>query len=194
MRRADLLLPTAAALLMTAGCGQPAETGPTNGGDAVNETIADDMTGNAGAPEAATAGQDFVNAAAASDAFEIESSKLALDRGQSAAIKEFARDMIAAHTESTAKLKAAASGAQPALVPDPALTAEQQAKLSALGGKSGADFDTVYAAEQVAAHEKALAMLQAYADTGTIAPLKDFAAATAPVVKGHLDMAKALKP
>src|SRR5690606_17849537 len=111
-----------------------------------------------------------------------------------AAIKDFARDMIAAHTASTAKLKAAASGAQPALAPDPGLTAEQQARLSALGEKSGADFDTVYAAEQVAAHEKALAMLQAYADTGTIAPLKDFAAATAPVVKGHLDMAKALKP
>ena len=100
--------------------------------------------------------------------------------------------MIKAHTDSTAKIKKAAGEASPAITPDPTLTAEQQGKLDALGKLSGDDLDKQYATDQVAAHEMALATMQGYAESGDVPSLKTAAGEIAPIVQGHLDMAKAL--
>jgi putative membrane protein len=146
------------------------------------------MSGDASMPMTA---QAFADAAAASDTFELESSRLAQKMGKSAAVKDFAAMMIKDHAKSTADLKAAASKASPAVTPAPKMTAEQQSDLDALKAATG-NFDQVYAQKQVAAHEKALAMLQGYASGGDAASLKDFASKTAPVVSGHLDKARSL--
>src|SRR6476646_5613525 len=68
---------------------------------AINDVTANDSGNltNMAAPTPTTA-QGFVNAAAASDKFEIESSKLAAANAQSSAVKSFARQMISAHTQS----------------------------------------------------------------------------------------------
>lgn len=146
-------------------------------------------------PVAATTSpaQDFANAAAASDAFEIETSKLAASKAQSAKVKSFAQSMTKAHTDSTAKLKAAAAAAAPAITPNPALSASQQQALSALNSKSGAEFDAAYAKAQADAHQVTLDTLKAYAAAGEVASLKAFATELVPVVTAHLNMAKALK-
>lgn len=137
-------------------------------------------------------GQAFVDAAASSDAFEIESSKLAEAQGSSAKVKSFAAQMVKAHTDSTAKLKTAASAATPPLTPAPLLNPTQQQALDALKAKSGAEFDTAYAQAQVDAHQKALDMLRAYSASGDVLSLKAFAGELVPVVTGHLNMAKGL--
>jgi putative membrane protein len=177
-----------AATLTMAACGKKAETPAAN--------VETPMPTDVGPPAAPvlTPGQTFANTAGSSDAFEIATSRLAAEKSQSAAIKRFAEQMVKAHTESTAKLKTAAAAATPAIVPDATLTAEQQAKLAALQAKSGADFDTAYAAEQVAAHEAALATLRAYSASGDLPALKSFATGLVPAVTGHLNMAKMLKP
>ncbi|WP_267435975.1 DUF4142 domain-containing protein [Sphingomonas sp. GM_Shp_1] len=184
----------AAALLALAGCNRSEPQAP-------NGTTADTMTtngidGNAMAdatPAALPAAQVFANAAAASDAFEIETSKLALTNGASASVKGYARKMIEAHTASTAKLKTAAGSATPAITPDPALNAEQQQKLDQLKGLNGTAFDQAYIAEQTAGHQQTLDTLKAYAATGDVAPLKTFATGLIPTVAAHLNMAKGLK-
>ena len=100
-----------------------------------NETPAGDVAATASAntdamaPEPAAAtnpDQAFANAAAASDAFEIQSSQMATTKAQSDKVKRYAAAMIKAHTDSTAKLKAAASSATPAITPQPALMPMQQ--------------------------------------------------------------------
>lgn len=139
-----------------------------------------------------TAGQSFANAAAGSDAFEIETSRLAADKAASATVKTFAQNMIKAHTDSTAKLKAAAAAATPPVTPSPQMTPLQQQTLSELQGKSGADFDTAYAKAQVDAHEMTLDALKAYSTSGDVPSLKNFATELIPVVTGHLNMAKGL--
>lgn len=184
-----------AAAIALAGCGQKTETTTNASGVPVESNAMTDTnmaTGNA-APAVAP-GQAFANAAAASDAFEIATSNLAAEQAQSPAVKKFAQQMIKAHTDSTAKLKAAASEASPAITPDPALNSEQQQTLASLQAASGTDFDRAYAAAQVDAHEKTLAALKDYAGTGDVPSLKTFAASTTPVVAAHLNMAKALKP
>ncbi|MES2337408.1 MAG: DUF4142 domain-containing protein [Pseudomonadota bacterium] len=189
MKRSILLMVTASALLALPSCGQQTET--TQATTVENTSNAE--TSPLAAPTSDT-GQTFANTAASSDAFELATSKLAGETSKSADVQAFAKQMITAHTDSTAKLKAAAASASPAITPDPTLTAEQQSKLAALQAKTGADFDAAYAAEQVTAHQMTLDALNTYAGTGDIPELKSFAANTSPIVAGHLKMARALKP
>ncbi len=195
MLKRTMVILSASALALAA-CGQKTET---NSADATlaNDTAAFDANStamtdtNTTAP--ATGGQVFANTAAASDAFEIATSKLALDNSNSAAVKKFANQMIAAHTASTDKLKSTTAGLTPAITPDPTLNAEQQATLDSLKGKKGADFDTAYIAGQQAGHQQTLDMLKAYAATGDVPALKTFANGLVPTVAAHLNMAKGLK-
>jgi len=173
--------------LALAACGQKAADSDSNLA-AGNEVIDNGMT--AAAP---LTSQGFANAAAASDRFEIESSKLAQSAGQSAAIKSFAAKMIAAHTDSTAKLKATAAKLSPAVTPDDTLTSDQQQKLDGLKGLQGTAFDSAYAAAQVEAHQMTLDALNAYAASGDNADLKSFASGLVPTVAAHLNMAKGLR-
>lgn len=136
------------------------------------------------------AGPEFVNQAAKSDAYEIAAAKLALTNGTSQAVKDFANEMIKAHGESTAKIKAAAAKA--GITPDATLTNKQNDELAELGRKKGADFDEEYIDEQVDAHRSALAMMRDYAEKGDNADLKAAAGAIAPVVQKHLDQVKSM--
>ena len=198
MRNSPALLLTATALAI-AGCSQKTENSNTTATVNTTDTAlppadnaamgTENMT--AAAPSAA---QGFANKAAASDAFEIASSKLAADNASSAAVKKFATQMIDAHTQSTAKLTSIAGGLTPPLTPDATLDAAQQAKIDALKAKTGKDFDQAYAADQVAAHEEALTMLRGYAASGEVPEFKTFATELTPKVAAHLNMAKALKP
>jgi putative membrane protein len=148
-----------------------------------NDALGNDAAGNATDAAGLTA-QSFANAMASSDRFEIESAKIAQDKATAPALKQFAAQMVKDHTASTAKLKTAAASAN--VTPAPALTAEHQANLEALRAASGAEFDTAYKQQQVAAHQQALSTLQGYAANGEAAPLKTFASNTARVVEGHL--------
>lgn len=182
-----------AAGLALAGCGSKTETTSSDTTTVATNTDGS-MMANGMAPAAASAGQAFANAAAASDAFEIETSKLAQGQSQSAAIKKFADAMIKAHTESTAKLKTAASAAAPAITPDPALTAAQQQALDSLKPLKGAEFDKAYAAAQVDAHQKTLDAVKATVGNKDVPQqLRDFATKLIPTVTAHLNMAKGLK-
>lgn len=140
-----------------------------------------------------TTAPEFVNAAAASDKFEIESSRLAQASGSSAPVKSFAQQMISAHTASTAKLNSTISAMSPPLVSNDALNADQQALMASLMGKSGAELDTAYAAAQVTAHQKTLDMLNAYANGGDNPQLVGLAKGLIPTVTAHLNTAKGLK-
>lgn len=196
MRTAILL--TAASLALAA-CGSNSDT---PAGEATTGT-ADDIgmsaaSGTAGpgmttgsAAANAVGDQQFVDAVAASDQFEIQSSQLARSKATSKAVKDFAAMMIDHHTKSSGDLKKAALGASPAVPVAANLTAAQQADLDALRN-AGADFDKLYAQKQVAAHEKARTLLSDYSAVAVPGPLRDFASKTVTVVSGHLDQAKKL--
>jgi putative membrane protein len=195
MRTTNFVMMFGAAALALGGCGKKDEGATASGNNvAFSEgNVVSPATGN----ETATAdlpGQDFANAAAASDAFEIASSKLALASSSSPAVKKFAQRMIDAHTQSTAKLKSAAAGASPAITPDPALAPDQQAALDGMKGKTGGAFDQAYIAAQRDGHQKTLDALRGYATSGDVPALQAFAKATSPIVAAHLNMANSLKP
>ena len=191
MRLITLTLASTAAIAL-AGCGPKSQT--TNSTDTAMTTAPMNDTAMAPAPMApATGAQGFANAAAASDAFEIESSKLAAAQASSPAVKSYATQMIAAHEKSTAKLKTVAATLSPPVTPDPTLAPDQQAMLDSLKPMQGAAFDKLYATNQAAAHQATLDKMKAYAATGEEPKLKDIATAMVPVVTAHLNMAKGLK-
>jgi putative membrane protein len=139
-----------------------------------------------------TKAPNFVTLVAASDMFEVQSSKIALQRSTDAGVKRFAQMMIEAHTKTTAKLKSLIAG-ESDLSPPTALPSDLQAKLDTLGSVSPADFDKTYLDDQVDGHQSTLNVMQRYAKDGDQEPLKQFAADTAPIVQQHLDKAKALR-
>lgn len=180
-----------AATLALAACGHKADTtAVSTNTTTIAETDAPPATST---PAPASAGQAFANTAAASDAFEIATSKAAVDQSKSVSIKKFAQEMIDAHTASTAKLKGIAAGLSPAIIPDPTLTTEQQQKLDALQKLSGAAFDAAYIDAQAGGHQQTLDALKVYAASGDVPELKSFAAGLVPTVAAHLNMAKGLK-
>jgi putative membrane protein len=135
---------------------------------------------------------DFVKQAAISDMFEIDSSKLAQDKGN-ASEKSFASQMITDHTKTTTELKGlVSSGKVKADLPS-ALDSSHQSKLDKLRGESGKDFSSDYDSDQLSGHKDAVSLFERYAKGGDNADLKDWAGKTLPTLRHHLEMAESLK-
>jgi putative membrane protein len=133
--------------------------------------------------------KSFIENAAISDMFEIESSKLAQEKGDARA-KTFAAKMIKDHTGTSAELKAIGTKAK-VEVPA-ALDGSHQSKLDKLKSLNGEDFVKQYDADQLAAHKDAVSMFERYAKGGDNPQLKAFAKKHLPHLKQHLQMAEGL--
>lgn len=138
---------------------------------------------------AAMTPREYLMVAGASDLFERQSSQLIVDSTADPELKAFAREMIAAHTKSTAMVKAAAMKARLPVAP-PVLTPAQQEMMAQLQAVNGPERDALYIAQQRSAHGQALAVQQAYAEGGTVPGLRAAAAQIVPVVKHHIMMLK----
>ncbi|GAC1617710.1 MAG: DUF4142 domain-containing protein [Bradyrhizobium sp.] len=135
---------------------------------------------------------DFVKEVAISDMFEIESSKLAQQKGN-AAEKTFASQMVTDHTKTSTELKGMVTGGKVKADLPTALDSSHQSKLDKLRGESGKDFSSDYDTVQVSAHKDAVSLFERYAKGGENADLKNWAGKTLPALKHHLDMAQSLK-
>ncbi|HWA88541.1 MAG TPA: DUF4142 domain-containing protein [Rhizomicrobium sp.] len=137
--------------------------------------------------------QGFVNAAAVSDMYEVEAGKIALQRSSDAGVKAFAQKMVDAHTTTTNELKAILTKIHATVTTPATLDDRHQGMIDELRGAKDADFDGRYIAQQVDAHNEALALMQGYAKDGDTKEVKTFANKTSKVVQMHLNMANKLK-
>lgn len=128
----------------------------------------------------------YAKMAGASDLYEIQSSRLAQQRGSNAAVRQFGQMMIEHHTMTTQQLTSAAraAGVTP---PPPALQPRQQKMIDELRGLNGAQFDTAYLRQQRMAHQEALALHSGYAENGDTPALRKVASAAVPIVQRHID-------
>lgn len=133
-----------------------------------------------------TARGAYVQMAASSDMFEIQSSQLAMSRAQTPAVRQFAEMMVREHTQLSQQLMAAARASGMAMSPTMLpMHAEMLARLQAM---SGAAFEAEYGRQQLMAHEMAVALHSNYAARGDTPALRTVAAAAAPRVSQHLAM------
>lgn len=189
----SMMTAAAISVLALGACKQEGTSVSNNQTQGMSDEAIVDNSGaaNMGGAAASTADQTYVMNAAASDMFEIESSKVALEKATMPSVKTFAQMMVDEHGKSSAELRAAASNAGIAL--PPALPAEMQAKVDALRGLSGAAFDRQYLTDQRAGHQDTLAKVNSYIATAQAGPLKDHASKMTGVVQNHLNALEKIK-
>jgi putative membrane protein len=123
----------------------------------------------------------FVKVVTSSNAFEIESSKLAEQKAKDADVKEFAKQMVADHTMAGEELKKAAKLGDEAF----ALSPKHAAMLETLKGASEQEFQPLYIDMQTNAHMEAVTLFATYAKGGDDPAVKEFATKTLPKLEMH---------
>ena len=123
----------------------------------------------------------FVKVVTSSNAFEIESSKLAEQKAKDADVKEFAKQMITDHTMAAGELKKAA------MLGDekPMLSPKHAAMLEILKGASEQEFQPLYIDMQASAHMEAVTLFATYAKGGDDPAVQEFAGKTLPKLEMH---------
>ncbi|MBC8013480.1 MAG: DUF4142 domain-containing protein [Methyloceanibacter sp.] len=135
---------------------------------------------------------DFVKKAAMSDMYEVEAGKIASEKGQSDAVKQFGLHMVEAHSKTTEELKGIVQAEKLKVELPTKLDDNHQRKIDELNNAKPEDFDKTYAKQQVKAHKKTVALFDDYAEDGDNAALKQFAANTLPTIKQHREQAEKL--
>ena len=142
----------------------------------------------AGAAAATTTAEAFVENAATGDLYEIESSRLALERSRSPEVRLAAQQMIVDHTANTHHLMAALEMNETRGVPQPprALDARRQTMIEHLRDAPDDSFDEAFASQQVMAHQESVALLRSYAGDGDNPQLRSLATSALPMIERHL--------
>lgn len=133
----------------------------------------------------------FVQVAAISNNFEIESSRLLLARSQHPQIRAFAERLIEHHTMLAAELAALpeATTRMPA-----ALDERHGAMLATLRRQEEVDMlNRHFIEQQIEAHTETLAAYEAFAANGDVPALRAFAERHVGTIRQHLAMARALQ-
>jgi putative membrane protein len=137
---------------------------------------------------------DFVRKAAMSDLYEIEAGKIAREKGQSDAVKEYAQHMIEAHSKTSKELRGIEEAEKLGVALPGHLGKRHHTMIEALKAAQPEEFDKAYAAQQVKAHQRAFDFYDEYAEDGDNAALKQFAANVLPTIKQHLEQAERIVP
>ena len=135
--------------------------------------------------------EEFARRDAQAQLFEIAVSQLILDKSEDQAVRGFAEQMVAAHTASLEKLRAA-SGTMAALLPT-TLDSTQQTTLFHLENISGMKFNLQYMQMQIDGHKAALELNRRYASGGTDPALRQYASEAVPMIQDHLNMAQKVR-
>jgi putative membrane protein len=135
--------------------------------------------------------QSFAKQAATIGQAEIELGQLALQKTQDSGVRSYAQRMVKDHQAAAAKLEEIA--ARDDLELPQGLDAEHQALKEKLATLNGPTFDREYSKAMVKGHDMAVALFESASQAPQMTPaLKEFAAATLPTLKEHLDMAHSL--
>lgn len=134
----------------------------------------------------------FVQAAAMSNLFELQSSQLVLERSANPQVKGFAAEMVTDHSKAGENLAIAqAKAGGTTTIPD-TLDTPHRNQLAQLIAAQGAALDRAYVRAQVQAHDEAVGVFSAYARGGDNPTLKAFAAQTLPVLQHHQQQIRTL--
>lgn len=174
------MLTIAAALISAVSFGAPAHAA----------AVSTPTESNAAAVSTQT--EDFVRNASVGNLFEIESSKVALNKSSSNDVKNFAQTMVNDHTTVGDNLKKTLSASNTGIKAAEALDVEHQKMLDDLKATPSATFDRAYVQAQSSAHDSAVTLFMDYADNGDNSDLQKFASATLPTLQKHQEMLRTL--
>lgn len=184
-------LKTACALLgliLLAGCNNNDTRDRSDRTSSSDRDPRNDRSTTGGSRQVLQADRDWVLESASGGLFEVESSKLALQKGVDESEREFAQMMIDDHSKANNELKAIAS--RKGLSTPPALNPKHQQLMDELRGLNARPFQDRYHQIQVTEHEEAIRHFERGANTLKDQDLRSFAERTLPTLRKHLNHAK----
>jgi putative membrane protein len=135
-------------------------------------------------------GNAFINKAAEINLGEIELGKLARQRGNNDAVKQFGKLMVSDHTAAQNELRQLASERKITLPTQPGTeTSNLDAELSR---KTGAQFDQDYASHMLQGHKGAIAAFENEIEHGKDPAIKAYAEKVLPSIQDHIRIAEDL--
>ncbi len=135
-----------------------------------------------------TSDKGFVDKAAAGGMAEVKLSQLALDKGQSPEVKQFARKMVEDHSKANMELKQIA--AKKDLTVPTTMDDKHQKIYDRLAKMQGSDFDKEYMKTMATDHDDTVKLFKDQSQNGQDPELKSFAMKTLPVLEKHDSMVK----
>lgn len=185
------LLACGAAALALSACNNQENPGQSDPVNAVQDATSEAV----GSVSAMTGGQTvegYVMNAAIGDMYEIQAADIALERTENAQVRELAQMIKNDHTAASQRLQAAAQAAGQTVPTE--LDERRQGMIDNLrAASSPAEFDRVYIAQQVAAHEEALNLHRGFADNDDNAQLAQHAQAVIQPIEMHHQRAEQLQ-
>lgn len=141
---------------------------------------------------AVTTARDFIEQAASSDMLEIETGRLAADKGSSQAVRSFGQQMVTDHTQTSKQLLTLAG--KHGVAPSGNMEPRHLEMANKLRNVSGSAFDAQYLQGQVVAHSEAVTLFEqaSQATSPDMADIRSFATQTLPALRQHLQMAQSL--
>lgn len=137
----------------------------------------------------ATDADGFAREAAIGCKFAVRSSALAMQHAEADRVRDFAQRLVTDHTAALEELERIAAGQRIALPQE--LDPGHREMMAALRD-ADSGFGCLFVGMQVDAHDRAIALFRAYAETGGNAALKDHAADTLPALRAHREAAAEL--
>jgi putative membrane protein len=134
---------------------------------------------------------EFAVEAADGGMLEVQLGQLALTKGTSAQVKEFAQMMVTDHGKANEELKTLAQ--QKNISIPSALSDDKQKKYDDIAEKSGVDFDKAYCEFMVKDHKDDVDKFKEASEDAKDADVKSWAAGKVPVLEHHLSMAEAME-
>lgn len=131
---------------------------------------------------------EFAQKAAESGKGEVAASQLALSKAANEPTRQFARTLVNDHQMANAQLEriAETQGLQLPAQPSPT----DQKEMNDLRGLDGPAFDKAFGQNEVKDHEKAIALFEQEAQSGTDPALRAFAENTIATLRQHLQTAR----
>jgi len=124
---------------------------------------------------------------------EIEEGQLALQRGSTSSVRDFAQRIVTDHTTSNEQVAALVRDAAIALKENDlsrSLLQDHQAAMDTLGSRTGADFDLAFLQRQAAAHRYLLSLIDnVFIPSAQGSEMKSQLAGDRTAVEAHLEMA-----
>lgn len=135
--------------------------------------------------------RDFVNKAAIGDMYEIQSSRLAVERSTVEPVKQFASRIINDHTKSMNEMKSIVQNLQ--IQAPSELDDKHREMVDELKSANAQRFNQLYRDQQQTAHREAVQLYEGYSKDGTNSQLRQIVEKTLPVLREHLQMAQGLR-
>lgn len=136
--------------------------------------------------------KQFINKALVGNTTEVMMAELALKKGESPDVKEFAEMMIKDHKQANSELSEI-DDAHGSSVPSPNPTAEDKALYAQMSSLSGTAFDAAYIKHAVSDHETDVKEYKEAKGEVQDKMLMDYVDKTLPVIEGHLKHAQSLE-